>query len=254
MKPYKKIFISLIVVFFTITTSCIYNYLSTSAPVLYLLNKKLPIYSVDTEEKSVALTFDINWAENDYLEEILAVLDKNEVKATFFIMGKWVTYNDTNTKNFINIKNSGHEIGNHSYVHPMFSKISKDKIEEEIIKTEQIFNDFAGIKSSIFRFPSGDFNEAAISKVEEMGYKCIQWSLDSVDYKEAGADIEYNRVMKKIKPGDIILFHNNAKYTPSNLERIITELSSQGYTFKTISELIYSDGYVDNNGIQHEKD
>ena len=60
--------------------------------------------------------------------------------------------------------------------------------------------------------------------------------------------------MKKIKPGDIILFHNNAKYTPSNLERIITELSSQGYTFKTISELIYSDGYVDNNGIQHEKD
>ncbi|MBQ5696326.1 MAG: polysaccharide deacetylase family protein, partial [Clostridium sp.] len=102
MKSYKKIFISLIVVFFTITTSCIYNYLSTSAPVLYLLNKKLPIYSVDSEEKSVAITFDINWAENDYLEEILAVLDKHEVKATFFIMGKWVTYNDTNTKNFIN--------------------------------------------------------------------------------------------------------------------------------------------------------
>lgn len=85
-----------------------------------------------------------------------------------------------------------------------------------------------------------------------MGYNCIQWNLDSIDYKEAGADIEYNRIIKKVKPGDIILFHNNAKYTPGNLDKIILKLSNDGYEFKTISEMIYKNGSIDDNGIQHK--
>ncbi len=86
-----------------------------------------------------------------------------------------------------------------------------------------------------------------------MGYTCIQWDTDSVDWKELGADVEYNRVMKKVKPGSIMLFHNNAKYTPENLEKIINELQKQGYVFKPVGEMIYKNDYtIDEQGIQHK--
>ena len=77
-------------------------------------------------------------------------------------------------------------------------------------------------------------------------------TVDSVDWREQSAETEYNRVMKGVKPGSIILFHN-AKYTPSNLERIIKELKEKGYEFKSVGEMIYSDNYsVDNQGVQHK--
>ena len=77
---------------------------------------------------------------------------------------------------------------------------------------------------------------------------------DSVDRKEQGEEVEYNKVMKKVKAGSILLYHNNAKYTPSNLNRIIPELQKQGYKFVTVGELIYTeDAYVDKDGVQHRK-
>lgn len=85
-------------------------------------------------------------------------------------------------------------------------------------------------------------------------YKCIQWDVDSVDWKQSGADVEYNRVMKNVKEGSILLFHNNAKYTPENLDRIINKLTDEGYKFLTVSELIYDDNYyIDENGVQNKK-
>ena len=143
MNYYKKMFISFISIFLVTVIFYLHNFSLISKPVTYLFNKKLPIYSVDTTEKEIALTFDINWAENDYLEDILKILDKYDVKATFFIIGKWITYNENNTKNFIAIKNAGHEIGNHSYVHPMFSKISNEQIEEELNNRKHTFEKFA---------------------------------------------------------------------------------------------------------------
>ena len=81
----------------------------------------------------------------------------------------------------------------------------------------------------------------------------IQWDVDSVDWKEASPEIEYNRVMKNVKPGSIILFHN-AKYTPQNLERIIKELKDKGYEFKPVGEMIFFEDYVvDSQGIQHKQ-
>lgn len=77
---------------------------------------------------------------------------------------------------------------------------------------------------------------------------------DSVDWKEQGEEVEYNKVMKKVKAGSILLYHNNAKYTPNNLNRIIPELQKQGYKFVTVGELIYKeDAYVDKDGVQHRK-
>lgn len=74
---------------------------------------------------------------------------------------------------------------------------------------------------------------------------------DSIDWKEQGREVEYKRVINKVKPGSIILFHNNAKYTPENLDRILKKLKGDGYNFVTVSSLIYENNYyIDYNGKQ----
>lgn len=217
------------------------------------IKEEQPIYSVDTEEKTVSLTFDINWAEKDNLESILNILDKYNVKGTFFIMGGWVNYSEDNINKLIEINKRGNEIGNHSYMHPGFTKITFEKMKEELKKTDDIIEKYTGKKPELFRFPSGEYNKDCFEKVKGLGYTCIQWDTDSVDWKELGADVEYNRVMKKVKPGSIMLFHNNAKYTPENLEKIINELQKQGYVFKPVGEMIYKNDYtIDEQGIQHK--
>lgn len=221
---------------------------------VFISEKKLPIHSVNTEEKNVALTFDINWAEKEYLNDILNIMDQYNVKGTFFIMGRWVSYSKENADKLKLIYEKGHEIGNHSYIHPNFSQISSDKIENEIKKTETTIKEIIGEETKLFRFPSGDYNNVSVEKVMQLGYLPIQWDTDSVDWRQDGEKIEYDRVMKKVKKGSIILYHNNAKYTPKNLEKVIKKLQEQGYTFKKVGEMIYKeDYYIDLNGIQNKK-
>ncbi|MGL4108235.1 polysaccharide deacetylase family protein [Clostridium sp. LP20] len=215
---------------------------------------EVPIFSVDKEEKVSALTFDINWAENDYIYSILDTLNKYNVKGTFFIMGGWVNYSEDNVTKLKAIDERGNEIGNHSYKHPSFSSIGEERIKEELRKTDETIEKYTGKKPRLFRFPSGDYNKQSYRTVKSEGYVPIQWDVDSVDWKQQGEEIEYNRIKKNIKPGSILLFHNNAKYTPKNLERLLKELTDEGYKFVTVSELIYQEeGYIDPNGVQHRK-
>ena len=140
---------------------------------------KLPIFRVNTEEKEIALTFDINWAEEEHLDEILQVLKKYDVKGTFFIMGGWINYTDDNKEKLKNIYNDGHEIGNHSYIHPNFVNITEERMNDELQKTEDIIYETIGCNTKLFRFPSGSYNEKALNYVLSKGYKCIQWDVDS---------------------------------------------------------------------------
>ena len=248
----KKVVIEVILLVLVIILSVIVNKRSISVSINE--TAKLPIFRVNTEEKEVALTFDINWAEEDHLDEILQILKKYDAKGTFFIMGGWVNYTDDNKEKLKNIYNDGHEIGNHSYIHPNFMNITEERMNDELKKTEDIIYQTIGYNTKLFRFPSGSYNEKALNYVMSKGYKCIQWDVDSVDWKQAGADVEYNRVMKNVKEGSILLFHNNAKYTPENLDRIINKLTGEGYKFLTVSELIYDDNYyIDENGVQNKK-
>jgi len=245
----KRIGIDLSLIIFLIFMS-----LGISKTTLAMVNNREenPIYCVDTNEKVVSLTFDINWTEKDNIEVILNILNKYNVKGTFFIMGGWVNYSEANVSKLKAIKEGGHEIGNHSYKHPSFTKIGLDRIKEEIEKTNDIIEKYTGERPKLFRFPSGDYNKDTFLKVRNLGYMTIQWDVDSVDWKEISAETEYDRVMKNVKPGSIILFHN-AKYTPNNLERIIKELKEKGYAFKTVGQMIYFEDYnVDNQGIQYK--
>ena len=246
----KRIGINLFLIFVLLAVSIGIN---KGISVMGNVREEEPIYCVDTNEKVVSLTFDVNWVEKDNIDVILSILKKYNIKGTFFIMGRWVDYSEENVNKLKAIKEGGHEIGNHSYKHPSFTKIGADKMKEEIDKTNAIIEKYTGDKPKLFRFPSGDYNKEAFLKVRNFGYMAIQWDVDSVDWKEASPEMEYNRVMKNVKPGSIILFHN-AKYTPQNLDRIIKELKDKGYEFKPVGEMIFFEDYVvDSQGIQHKQ-
>lgn len=209
--------------------------------------KKLPIYKVDRNDKKIALTFDVNWGDNN-IDEILDILDKYDIKASFFVIGKWAEDNKTEV---IKLYERGQEIGNHSYSHKYFSKISKETMKSEIVKCDYVIEKIIGTKPYLFRFPSGEYNNMAVDMVYSTSHFPVQWSVDSIDWKEQGRDIEYNRVVSKTKSGDIILFHTNARYTPENLSKVIETLKLKGFDFITLSELIYKDSKkTDNFGKQ----
>lgn len=244
-KIWKKIVLVLLLIGVSTAASIFYNYKATG--VLLTLNRKLPIYNVDVKDKTVAISFDASWGV-DNTPKILDVLDKYNVKATFFLVGAWVDENPDLVKE---LDKRGQEIGNHSNMHPDMTKISNDKIIKEIAVDDAKINSLIGKSTSLFRCPSGTYNDNVIQTVADTKHYCIQWDVDSIDWKEQGADLEYNRVISKVKPGSIILFHTYAKYTPDNLSRIIEKLRSEGYKFVKVGDLIYKKDYkVDYNGKQ----
>ncbi|NLM03756.1 MAG: polysaccharide deacetylase family sporulation protein PdaB [Clostridiales bacterium] len=210
--------------------------------------KKLPIYSVETDEKKIAISFDAAWGDQ-FTDDILDTLDDYDVKTTFFLVGFWVDkYPDMVKK----IHDRGHEIGNHSTTHPHMSELSREEIIEEIKTTEKKIEDITGVRTNLFRPPFGDYNNQSIEVLEELGYHTIQWDVDSLDWKELGAHPVVDRVTRNIKKGSIVLFHNNAKYVSEYLPLVLEKLKEQNYEIVPISELIIKEDYtIDSSGRQH---
>jgi len=204
--------------------------------------RKLPIYNVDTKEKKIAISFDASWGD-DRTGDILKTLDKYNAKATFFVVGAWIDQYPIMLKT---LHEKGHEIGNHSNKHPIMTTVSKEKMIREIDATDAKIMAITGQQTTLFRCPSGEYNNLVIETVASTNHYCIQWDVDSIDWKEQGAEIEYNRIIKNTKPGSILLFHNDAKYTPENLEKILQYFKNQGYQFVTVSDLIYKNNYYIN--------
>jgi len=234
-KIYKKVLFAVLLLGVSTISSIFLNF----SKGVFIQDKNIPIYSVDTQEKKVSITFDVNWG-NDNTIEILDILDKYNVKATFFIIGNWAEDFPELTKE---IYKRGHEIGNHSDTHPDFTQVSKDRIIKEISVADAKIMKITGQGTKLFRCPSGSYNDNALNAVKSAGYYCIQWDVDSIDWKAEGADKEYERVMKKVNPGSIMLFHSDAKFTPYNLPRIIENLKSEGYSFVKVGDLIYKEKY-----------
>lgn len=210
--------------------------------------KEIPIYSVDTNEKKIALTFDVSFG-TDYTPQILDILDKNNIKATFFLVGEWV---DKNPEMVKMIFGKGHELGNHSNTHPHLTQLSKSKIKSEVIDTRDKLKKLLNFETNLFRVPFGEYNSDVIKAVNKTKNFCIQWDVDSNDSKAPGTYFIYNNVMKSVDKGSIILFHNSADQTPLVLDRVIKELKNQGYIFVKVSDLIYKkDYFVDHTGRQH---
>lgn len=202
-------------------------------------NRLLPVYSINTTEKVVALTFDISWG-TKVPEPVLKILDQRQVTCTFFLSGPWV---ERNSDIAIKIQASGHEIASHGYRHVNLSGLSASEIQTELLKASRIIEDVLGTKPWLLRTPNGDYNNKVIQAAESLGYTVIQWDTDSLDWTKPGANQIVSRVIKKVHPGDIILFHasDSAAETPEALPRVIDQLKSSGYRFVTVSELLKLD-------------
>lgn len=203
--------------------------------------KELPIYSVDSEEKKVALSFDAAWGNED-TQTILDTLAKYNVHTTFFMTGGWVESFPEDVKK---IHAAGHDLANHSENHKNMSQLSDEECKEELMKVHNKVKELTGVEMDLFRPPYGDYDNEVIKNAKACGYYTIQWSVDSLDWKDYGVDSIIKTVTehKELKNGAIILMHNGAKYTHEALPAVIEKLQAAGYEIVPISELIYREDY-----------
>jgi len=202
-------------------------------------DRLVPIYRVETQEKKVAISFDAAWG-SDITPKLLETLKKHNIKTTFFLVEFWMDKYPEMTRR---IAQEGHEIGNHSATHPNMGSLSKQEIIKEITVTHNKIKELTGQNATLFRPPFGDYSNTLITTCNELGYHVIQWDVDSLDWKDLSASAIFDRVIHQIKPGSIVLFHNNGKHTAEALEPIINEIHKQGYKIVPISELLIKGEY-----------
>lgn len=139
-------------------------------------DRELPIYCVDTEEKKIAISFDAAWGCEDF-QKIMEILDKHNVKTTFFMTGEWVEKYPDAVKTLVE---KGHDLGNHSATHPDMTTLSKEKQKEQILKVHNAVKELTGYEMELFRPPYGAYNNEVIRTCYEVGYFPIQWDVDTL--------------------------------------------------------------------------
>lgn len=212
-------------------------------------SRSLPIYSVETDEKKIAISFDCAWGV-DYTDTLLDVMAKNDVRCTFFAVQFWVEKYPEYVEKIVS---AGHEMGTHSRTHPYMSKLTEAQIRDELTASSAAIERLTGQKVTLFRPPYGDYNNLLIDTCNSMGLYPIQWDVDSLDWKNLSATEIAMRIINGAKNGSIILCHNNGLHTAEALPLIFSTLKNRGFTFVPIGELIYRENYtIDHNGRQHE--
>ena len=210
--------------------------------------RALPVYSVEREGKYCALTFDAAWGNED-TEQLIEILQRYGVKATFFLVGSWV---DKYPESVRALQEAGMELGNHSDTHPHIASLSSEKIMQEVSACSDKIEQITGVRPALFRCPYGEYDDHVIGTVSGMGITSVQWDVDSLDWKDYDAATITQRITSRVQPGSIILCHNAALHTPEALPAVLDYLLAEGYTPVTVSELLlHGDCSIDNNGRQH---
>lgn len=189
------------------------------------------------------------WGNEDTLE-ILRILSEHRVKATFFMTGHWVESYPEDVKA---IQAGGHDLGNHSENHKNMTELGNEEKTSELMSIHNKVKELTGVEMELFRPPYGAYDNEMILNARENGYYAIQWSVDSLDWKDYGAEAIVETVCshKNLDKGAIILCHNGAKYTVKALEPMITKLQSQGYELVPVSQLIHRENFhMDQSGKQ----
>ena len=230
-----------------------FQYISSYSSVSGNINgKEMPICSVEMKEKKVALTFDAAWGNED-TARILKILKEHEVQATFFMTGDWV---EKYPEDVLAIKAAGHDLANHSETHRSMMGLKKEEQRQEIQTVHEKVLDLTEVEMRLFRVPYGSYDDNVIRNIEACGYYPIQWSVDSLDWKDYGAENIIETVLgsKELKNGAIILLHNGTKYTAEALDGLLCELEKREYQMVPVSKLVYKKGYyLDVTGRQQKK-
>ncbi len=195
--------------------------------------KMEPIYQGNADKKAIALTVNVDWGE-EYIPKMLEVFDTKDVKATFFLSGKWVEKHPDIVKD---IYSRGHELGNHGYSHPHPDKLSVQQNIEEIQKTEQAIERITGFKTRLFAPAYGEKKQHVVDAAAKIGYRTIYWSLDTIDWQKPKPSTIVERIVPRAFNGAIVLMHPTEN-TVLALPEIIHKLKEQGYSFMTVSEII----------------
>ena len=209
--------------------------------------RDLPVYCVQRDDKLVSISFDAAWGNED-TQTLIDILDSYGVRTTFFVVGDWV---DKYPESVQALHEAGHEVMSHSSHHGHFSMMSAEEIASDLRHANRLITACTGVEPTLFRCPYGEYDDHVIQTVNSLGMTAIQWSVDSLDWKGIGADEICSRVLKRVEPGSIILFHNAAEHTPEALGRIIETLQADGYTIVPVSQLLLQGDYhIDHAGRQ----
>ena len=211
-----------------------------TAPATAAELKKYDTYYIgDTNEMVIYLTFDAGF-ENGNTPAILDALKKHNVSATFFLVGNYLSTAPDLVKRMVE---EGHTVGNHTYHHPDMSKISNiDSFKKEIGDMETLYTEVTGKElTKFYRPPQGKYSTQNLEMAKQLGYKTFFWSLAYVDWyvdDQPTKEEAFNKLLKRVHPGAIVLLHSTSKTNGEILDELLTKWEEMGYTFKSLSELV----------------
>ena len=199
-----------------------------------LYNYDYDLYSnklIDRNKPLVALTFDDG--PNANTSRVLDILEKYNVKATFFVLGTNIEgYEDT----ILRMKELGMEIGNHMYSHKLMTRLTEEEITLEIKKVDDLVFDIINRYPSLIRPSYGTSNKRMLKIIDR---PVIIWDIDTLDWKYHNSTRISNKILDKVSDGDIVLMHDIYSATANSLEITIPKLLDKGYQLVTVSELFY---------------
>jgi peptidoglycan-N-acetylglucosamine deacetylase len=188
-----------------------------------------------TNEKVVALTFD-DGPDEKFTRIILDILDKQQVTATFFMIGSKAEKQQELLRQVVA---KGHVIGNHSYSHAFFFDLfGRKKMEQDLLKAERVIMKVTGKRPEFFRPPYGVTNSVLAKVAKKLNYKVIGWSVRSLDTVKKDEDEIVKRIKKGLHPGAVILMHDDREITAKVLEKVILMIKAEGYQFVGMEAMI----------------
>ena len=193
----------------------------------------------NSSDKVVYLTFDAGY-ENGNVGKILDVLAEKGVKGAFFVLGHLV---EDNTSLVVRMADEGHLVCNHTYSHPdMSKKASIEEFGEELSSLEDVYREKTGRDlAKFFRPPEGRFSEKTLEFAKALGYKTVLWSFAYADWDnnaQMSHEAAKKKILNNIHNGAILLLHPTSATNAAILGEVIDELTTQGYRFGTLDELV----------------
>lgn len=191
-----------------------------------------PIYKGNAKKPMVSIMINVAWG-NEYIPEIIRILNEENVHATFFLDGSWLRKNADIAHG---IAIHGHELANHAYSHKNMSQLSRTKAREEMVKTQELLKRM-NVDNQLFAPPSGDFDQETVDIAHELGMRTILWTLDTVDWRNPSPEWIVRKISQRVEPGALILMHPTSSSSAA-LKPMIRKIKQKGLALGTVSELI----------------
>ncbi|MEX1031047.1 MAG: polysaccharide deacetylase family protein [Paenibacillaceae bacterium] len=193
------------------------------------------IYKGNPHKPMVAFMVNVAWG-NEFIPDILSVFREENVKATFFIDGSWLSNNEDIARTILK---EGHELSNHAYTHRNMSSLNDSQIKKEIQGTEQLLEKIGVTNNQWFAPPSGDYDQQTVRVAHQLGLRTVLWTIDTVDWKKPNPDWIIRRIDASLEPGAMILMHPTESSSKA-LKRMIQKAKQRNLAVGTVSDLLSS--------------